>query len=380
MQKDNEVVRKKFTPNIENTVLNCIRDQRELKTQRFSRNEIISKPPTRSDTAKQIISKSSFSYFYPIGKGGFGRVWKVELRRSKQLFAMKEMDKLRILSKRSVHSVMNERKILATLKHPFIVNMFCAFQDRDNLYLVMDLMSGGDLRYHINKNHFFLEPQSRFFAACIITGLEYIHSNGVIHRDIKPENLVLDSKGYLKITDFGIARMWNPENSKDTSGTPGYMAPEVMCRQNHGAAVDYFALGVILYELMLGRRPYVGKDRKEIRDKILSKQVKIRMADIAPGWSIEAADFINKLLQRKAGKRLGTQGSHEIKSHPWLHDFNWDSLYIGAMPSPFIPKTEDNFDPRVTGDWKDEIDSNLQTDNVQELFNDYFYDSNMYRK
>ena len=120
---------------------------------------------------------------------------------------MKEMDKLRIINKRSVHSVLNERKILETLKHPFIVNMVYAFQDRENLYLVMDLMAGGDLRFHLTKQKFFLESQAKFFIACIICGLEYIHDNGILHRDIKLENLVFDSKGYLRITDFGIARV-----------------------------------------------------------------------------------------------------------------------------------------------------------------------------
>ena len=107
-------------------------------------------------------------------------------------------------------------------------------------------------------------------------GLEYIHNHSILHRDIKPENIVFDENGYLHITDFGIARIWNPNNSQETSGTPGYMAPEVMCRQNHGVAADYFAMGVIAYECMMGRRPYVGKTRKDIRDHILSKQVSIR--------------------------------------------------------------------------------------------------------
>mmetsp|Transcript_5673 Transcript_5673/g.6676 ORF Transcript_5673/g.6676 Transcript_5673/m.6676 type:complete len:165 (+) Transcript_5673:166-660(+) len=164
------------------------------------------------------------------------------------MFAMKEMLKCRIISKRSVSSVMNERKLLSSLKHPFLVNMNYAFQDRENLYLVMDLLNGGDLRYHISKHRKFTEEQTRFFLACLLLCLEYVHNKGVIHRDIKPENLVFDSDGYLRLTDFGIARIWNPENAKDTSGTPGYMAPEVMCRQNHGVAVDYFAIGVIGFE------------------------------------------------------------------------------------------------------------------------------------
>lgn len=112
----------------------------------------------------------------------------------------------------------------------FIVNMQFAFQDRDNLYLVMDMLSGGDLRYHIARNRRFSEEQTKFFIACILYALEYVHNKSIIHRDIKPENLVFDATGYLRVTDFGIARIWNPDNSKETSGTPGYMAPEVMCR------------------------------------------------------------------------------------------------------------------------------------------------------
>jgi len=110
-------------------------------------------------------------------------------------------------------------------------------------------------------------------VACLVAGLEVCHEKNIIHRDIKPENLVIDEDGYLRITDFGIARIWRPENAQDTSGTPGYMAPEVMCRVNHTTTVDYFAVGVMAYECMFGRRPYVGKSRKEIRDHILSKQV-----------------------------------------------------------------------------------------------------------
>ena len=136
-----------------------------------------------------------------------------------------------------------------------------AFQDNENLYLIMDLLNGGDLRYHICKNKKFSEEQtskfsfkffSEFFVACIILGLEYIHTNNIIHRDIKPENLVLEDKGYVRITDFGIAKLYQKENSAETSGTPGYMSPEVMCAQNHTIAVDYFALGVLCFEFMFG--------------------------------------------------------------------------------------------------------------------------------
>ena len=190
------------------------------------------------------------------------------------------MQKAKIIAKRSVHSVLNERKLLIVLRHPFLVNMHFAFQDRENLYLAMDYLPGGDLRFHLGKCRKFTEKQTKFFIACMIAGLEYLHSNGVIHRDIKPENLVLDENGYLRITDLGIARVWQSENAQDTSGTPGYMAPEVMCRQNHGVAADYYAVGVIGYEFMTGKRPYLGRNRKEIRDQILARQVQLRRKEV----------------------------------------------------------------------------------------------------
>jgi len=160
----------------------------------------------------------------------------------------------------------------------------------------MDLMPGGDLRYHMSRKRHFSEEQTRSFIACIICSLEFLHSDNIIHRDIKPENLVLDARGFLHLTDFGIAREWRADNAQDTSGTPGYMAPEVMCRQNHSIAADYFAVGVITYELMMGKRPYLGRSRKEIRDAISAKQVLIKPEDIPQGWSPEAADFANRLL------------------------------------------------------------------------------------
>jgi serine/threonine protein kinase len=158
--------------------------------------------------------------------------------------------------------------------------MVCAFQDRENLYMVLDLMPGGDLRYHLANKKIFTEHETserssynvEFIVACAVVALEYMHTKGVIHRDLKPENMVIDKYGYMRVTDMGIARVLAPNNANDTSGTPGYMgmrgsgsmyvAPEVICRQNHGVAVDYFALGVIAYEFMLGRVHFVSLGRR----------------------------------------------------------------------------------------------------------------------
>lgn len=205
------------------------------------------------------------------------------------------MSKAKVIDKKSERSIRYERELLSKMRHPFIVNVHYAFQDITNLYLVIDLLTGGDLRYQISKYRKFTEEQTKFFVACILLALDYIHTNNILHRDLKPENLVLDDNGYVRLTDFGIAKYYTKENSSETSGTPGYMSPEVMCAQNHTISVDYYALGVITFEFMFGFRPYTGKSRKEIKDKILAKQVQIKKSDIPEGWSIEAADFINRV-------------------------------------------------------------------------------------
>ena len=330
----------------------------------------------RSSTpdTQTAVSRAHFQFEYPIGKGGFGKVWKVQQKRSKQTLAMKEMSKARVVSKRSVHSVMSERKLLSVLRHPFIVNMQYAFQDRDNLYLALDYLPGGDLRYHLARRKRFTEAESQFMLGCVLLGLEYLHSNAVLHRDIKPENLVLDNRGYVRLTDFGVARVWRADNAQDTSGTPGYMAPEVMCRQNHGVAADYFAVGVMAYEFMTGRRPYLGRNRKEIRDAVLAKQVQIRKQDLPPNWSFAAADFVNRLIQRKPSSRLGYGGPEEVKGHPWFFNFPWRALGEKTLQPPFVPDLGDNFDARVASlDWKDE-DEVAGTPIAPGLFDGYFYD------
>ena len=291
------------------------------------------------------------------------------------------MSKLKIVDRRSEESIMSERNLLSTLNHSFIVNMYFAFQDFYNLYLVMDLLTGGDLRYHISYKKTFTEQETKFFISNMILALEYIHSKNIIHRDIKPENLVLESNGYLRITDFGVAKINEKDNSSETSGTPGYMAPEVILILNHTFVSDFFALGVIGYEFMLGYRPYLGSSRNEIKQLIITKQAIIDEDKIPKDWSIEAADFINKLLLRKAKKRLGANGIIEIKNHIWMKDVDWGSLELKKIKPPFRPaKSSDNFD-RNYCEGEDDIGEETveryqiyaQSDLYPEVFKNYTY-------
>ena len=256
------------------------------------------------------------------------------------------MSKLKIIDRRSEASIKGERNLLSNLNHPFIVNMYFAFQDFYNLYLVMDLLTGGDLRYHIAYKKTFTESETQFFIANMILALEYIHSKNILHRDIKPENLVLEKGGYLRITDFGVAKINEKDNSSETSGTPGYMAPEVILVLNHTFPSDFFALGVIGYEFMKGYRPYLGRSRKEIKQLILNKQAKIKKDEIPENWSLNSVDFINKLLIRKADKRLGHNGIVELKTHPWMESIDWELLAQKKIKPPFVPNHSENYDKK----------------------------------
>ena len=297
------------------------------------------------------------------------------------------MSKVKIIDKKSEKSIIGERDFLSKLKHPFIINMICAFQDYENLYLLMEFFSGGDLRYQFNSDHTFTENEIKFFISCLLLSLEYIHSNNIIHRDIKPENLVFDGKGYLHLTDFGIAKIINEQNISDTSGTPGYMAPEVIQGKNHSFPVDFFAIGVIGYELLIGHRPYRGKNRKEIKkmmslgeDDILIKEEDNKDNE----WSSQCINFINRCLRKNVEMRLGYHfGIKELKAHNWFNDLDWKKLYNKKLETSFIPKDEKNYDKKYCEN-NDQISNStlerykeyMRKDNYMKIFEGYTYFNN----
>jgi len=332
------------------------------------------------DGESNRLKLDDFVLLYPIGKGGFGRVWKVRLKRhfsqkisdirlmknKSRIFAMKEMSKAKILLKKSMAGVANERRFLETFNYNLLCNMYYAFQDVDTLYIVMDYLSGGDLRFHICRRTYFTEQETKFIASCIALSLNYIHENNVIHRDLKPENLVFGADGYLHLTDFGIAMEYHKgEEVVSASGTPGYMAPEAIINKPHDFCVDYFALGVIIYELMLGERPYQGNNRKEIKQQMFTIEIKLDKDDLPEDWEDESVlDIINRLLKRKKTKRLGSHGFDEVKNHPWFKDIKWEQIENCTINSPFIFNTEDNFDDS----YAQKVDNDSIYEGNKELF------------
>ena len=288
---------------------------------------------------------------------------------------------MRILDCKNIRSVKNERELLSKMNHPFIVNLHFSFQDSHFLYLVIDLLTGGDLRYHLFHKKYFDEKQTKFIISCVALGLEYCHSNLIIHRDIKPENILLDSDGYAHITDFGIA-MQQSNNATQMSGTPSYMAPEALFGKNQTTVSDYYSLGVLTYELMFGVKPYTGKNREEIKEKISKRDFILSNKIIEKNnWSKESLDFLNKLLQKEPNKRLGSlTGITEFKKHPWLLSVDWKSLYNFKIQAPFVPYGEKNYESqfvskkiKVGEDTEIRYENIIKSSEYKTAFNDYKY-------
>lgn len=295
-----------------------------------------------------------------------------------------KLNLIRVIRRDIINSVMNENMILREVKSEFTVRMLKAFQDRQNLYIVMPYLSGGDLRRHMITKQYFNEKQVKFFIACIILGLEALHTKNIIHRDLKPENLLFDEKGYLYVIDFGVARYWRPDNFKDSSGTPAYMAPECLCGRNYNYQADFYALGVILYELIMKKRPYGGEtNRKLLKEAVCAKQIMIGKPKKDSIWSSESISFCNGLIERRKHKRIGQKGIEELKRHVWFDDFDWSDLQAKTMEAPFVPHlpgfiSQFNYKENINPNKEDTV--LLNSKKLQNLFKSFEYDENNYTK
>ncbi len=332
--------------------------------------EIITIPPENSNNSENEESKNKiicdFIIKQIIGEGTFATVRLAINRQTGEKVAIKIIEKNKISHEEDKIRMKREIEVLKKLRHPNIVHLYSVIDTEEKIYLITDYIKGIELFDYIVKKKKLTENESCIFFQQIISGIEYLHKIKYVHRDIKPENLIFDQNGYLHITDFGIAKLITKNNSHETSGTPGYMAPEVMQGLSHTFSVDFYAIGVIIYELMMGKRPYTGKTRKEIKEQIMGKQAKISKLEIPDGWSFEAADFANKLLVRKEVNRLGFYNENNIKEHPWLKDVDMDLIKNKKLKAPFLPKkNHDNYDKNYC---EEEEEINIETMN---RFEDY---------
>ena len=295
---------------------------------------------------------------------------------------MKEMSKVQIYLNESIDLILSERQILSQLHHLLISNLNYAFHDKEYLYLILDYLPGGELRYYMkNDRYVFNESQIKFFVSNIILSLRYIHKHNIIHRDIKPENLIFDSKGYLHLTDFNISKKIRKNKPiLNKSGTIGYLSPEVILNKPQNFASDFYAVGIICYELVMGKIPFNGRNKKELAEKILYKKIALNEHNMLGDYSVLMGDFINKLLRRNYKERLGYKNIDEIMNHPWLEGINWDLIenkLIDVKYIPFLPPTGDNFDNhRINKEDKTYIknyDEYLKIINNSKYFKKFYY-------
>ncbi|XP_021730315.1 probable serine/threonine protein kinase IRE [Chenopodium quinoa] len=324
-------------------------------------------------STKDRTSIEDFEIIKPISRGAYGRVFLARKRATGDLFAIKVLKKADMIRKNAVESILAERNILITTRNPFVVRFYYSFTCKENLYLVMEYLNGGDL-YSLLRNLGCLdEDMVRVYIAEVVLALEYLHKLNVIHRDLKPDNLLIGPDGHIKLTDFGLSKVGLINSTDDLSGpsvgnsgflgdekagsafdqspreqrqkhsvvgTPDYLAPEILLGMGHGATADWWSVGVILFELLVGIPPFNAESPQRIFDNIMNHD--IPWPKIHEEMSYEAYDLINKLLIENPVQRLGATGAREVKLHPFFKDVNWDTL--ARQKAMFVPSTEGAFD------------------------------------
>lgn len=302
-------------------------------------NNLIKNSPNNSeefDTIKRL-TPSDFRPIQLLGKGSFGEVFLVEKKDDKQLFAMKILMKNKIMGQNLIKYAMTERNVMSYVKHPFIVSLRYSFQTDNKLYLILDYCSGGSLSTYLNKEKRFTEERAKIYLCEILLALEELHKRDIIYRDLKPDNVVIDSEGHALLTDFGLSKegVMGKDSATSFCGSVAYLAPEILKRAGHGKAVDWYLLGVLLYEMIVGSPPFYSNNRNEMFLNIQKGKLKVPTS-----LSIECKNLLRDLLQKDPNKRLGTVGdASEVKQHDFFYGIDWELAYNKGLrpPAPPLP-------------------------------------------
>ena len=293
-------------------------------------------------TVKEV-KLEDFKILKVIGRGSFGKVSLVEYIPTKEIYAMKSLKKDLLIEEDQIECTILEKEILQNIDHPFLCGLIFCFQSEDRIFFVMPFLSGGELFQHLKKLKRFSEEMVKFYGAQITIALQYLHDRHIIYRDLKPENILLDEKGYLRLADFGMAKKL--EYSKKAisfCGTPEYLAPEIIKGDGYDHNIDWWSLGIILYELLIGEPPFYDENLDKMYELIQTTEVNFPQ-DIY--LSNEAKDIILKLLKKDVKERLGyVSGIIEIKNHPFFKGIDFQEIESKKVISPFIPKIENNTD------------------------------------
>jgi len=254
---------------------------------------------------------------------------------------MKVLRKDMIIKENMVSHTKSEKQILQDIDHPFIVGLHYAFQTDEKLYLVLDFLSGGELFFHLKEETKFDVERAKFYTAQIVLAIEHLHKHDIIYRDLKPENVVLNREGHVCLTDFGLAKthISNATPTYTFCGTPEYLAPEILKGQGHAKAVDWWSLGVLLYEMLVGLPPFYSENINEMYELILKAPLKF--PNFVPA---DAQSLLRGLLEREEFKRLGAgfTDAQEIKVHPFFSNIDWDQMLRMELKPPFVPQIKED--------------------------------------
>ncbi|KAL8154394.1 hypothetical protein V2J09_012154 [Rumex salicifolius] len=293
---------------------------------------------TENDDNSSNVDKVGLDDFEKIklvGQGAFGKVYQVKKKGTSEIYAMKVMRKDKIMEKNHAEYMKAERDILTQIDHPFIVQLRYSFQTKYRLYLVLDFINGGHLFFQLYNQGLFREDLGRIYAAEIISAVSHLHANGIMHRDLKPENILLDADGHVMLTDFGLAKQFQEnERSNSMCGTVEYMAPEIVMGKGHDKAADWWSVGILIFEMLTGKPPFVGGSRDKIQQKIIKDKIKL------PSFlTSEAHSLLKLLIHKDPSKRLGSgpTGTEEIKRHKWFKAINWKKLEAREIQPSFRP-------------------------------------------
>ncbi|XP_051558712.1 serine/threonine-protein kinase N1 isoform X2 [Myxocyprinus asiaticus] len=341
-------------------VTDALTPERQLVTEPISPPDLTT--PERLNRTQSLSSKQKktplslqdFRLIAVLGRGHFGKVLLAEYKKSGSMYAIKALKKGDIVARDEVESLMCEKRIFETVnsaQHPFLVNLFACFQTPEHVCFVMEYTAGGDLMMHIHAE-VFTEPRAVFYAACVVLGLQFLHDNKIVYRDLKLDNLLLDTEGYVKIADFGLCKegMGYGDRTSTFCGTPEFLAPEVLTDTSYTRAVDWWGLGVLIYEMLVGESPFPGDDEEEVFDSIVNDEVRY------PRFlSSEAIGIMRRLLRRNPERRLGSseKDAEDVKKQPFFRNMDWEALLLRKLPPPFLPSIggkEDisNFDEEFT--------------------------------
>lgn len=325
------------------------------------------------------LTIDDFDLLKVVGKGSFGKVMQVRKKDTNRIYALKTIRKAHIVSRSEVNHTLAERTVLAQIDNPFIVPLKFSFQSPEKLYFVLAFINGGELFHHLQREGKFELNRARFYTAELLCALECLHGFNVIYRDLKPENILLDYTGHIALCDFGLCKLNMREDDKTNTfcGTPEYLAPELLLGQGYTKAVDWWTLGVLLYEMLTGLPPFYDENTNEMYRKIL--QDPLRFPD---DMDKDAKSLLTGLLNRDPKQRLGSNGPAEIKNHKFFAEIDWKKLLGKKYPPPFKPSVASatdtsNFDKEFTSEVPtDSVVDDYLSESVQRQFGGWTYSDN----